>query len=144
MGGSDAATCPEKETYSEASPLSPSGSPWEGVGPLYIRSRPPSLVQDLHVCESDPRMGSGPPYMGSGPPIVGSQGSKTEHTRALIRTQAGVRCQHVSRPDLVVSGPYHIHSYSPPRQRPDAATWPTAHSVEREMCHWAISKSFGD
>jgi hypothetical protein len=39
-----------------------------------------------------PRMGSGPPpRMGSGPPTVGSQGSRTEHARALIRTQEGVQ-----------------------------------------------------
>jgi hypothetical protein len=30
-----------------------------------------------------------PPRMGSGPPTVGSQGSKTEHTRALIRALVG-------------------------------------------------------
>jgi hypothetical protein len=47
--------------------------------------------------------------VGSEPPIVGSQGSRTEHTRALNRTQARVRCRHVSRPDLVGSGP----SYTP-------------------------------
>jgi hypothetical protein len=33
---------------------SESGPPWEGAGALYIRSGPPSLVQDLHVCEPDP------------------------------------------------------------------------------------------
>jgi hypothetical protein len=69
--------------------------------------------------------------MGSGPPTVGSQGSRTEHTRALNGTQAGVRSRHVSRPDLVGFGPYHIHSCSPPRRRPDAATWPTARDVSQ-------------
>jgi hypothetical protein len=64
--------------------------------------------------------------MGSGPPTVGSQGSRTEHTRALIRTQVGVWSRHVSRPGLVGSGPIHIHSYSPLKRRPDAATWHTA------------------
>jgi hypothetical protein len=49
-----------------------------------------------------------PPRMGSGPPSIGSQGSRTEHTRALIRAQAGVRCWHVSRPGLVGSGPIRI------------------------------------
>jgi hypothetical protein len=48
-----------------------------------------------------------PPRMGSEPPTMGSQGSRTEHTRALIRTQAGVRCRHVSRPDLDIT-------YTPP------------------------------
>jgi hypothetical protein len=78
-----------------------------------------------------PGMGSRPPYMRFGLPTMESQGSRTENTRALIRTQAGVRCQHVSRPDLVGSGSYHIHSCSPSRRRPDAATWPTARGVSQ-------------
>jgi hypothetical protein len=65
--------------------------------------------------------------MGSGAPR--SQGSRIEHTQALIRTQAGVQSRHVSRPDLVGSAPYHIHSCSPPRRRPNAATWPTTRGV---------------
>jgi hypothetical protein len=69
--------------------------------------------------------------MGSGPPKVGSQGSRIEHTRAIIRTQAGVQCRHVSRPDLVGSGPYHIHSCPPPRRRPDAAMCPTVHGISQ-------------
>jgi hypothetical protein len=61
----------------------------------------------------------------------GVQGSRTEHTRALIGTQAGVWSRHVSRPDLVGSGPYRKHSCSPPRRRPDAATWPTTRGVSQ-------------
>jgi hypothetical protein len=30
-----------------------------------------------------------------------------------------------------VSGPYHVRFCSPPRQRPDAATWPTARDVSQ-------------
>jgi hypothetical protein len=71
---------------------SESGPPWESVGPLDIQSGLPRLVQDLHVCKPDPWNGiRTPPRMGSGPPTMGSHGSRTEHTRALIRTQAGVR-----------------------------------------------------
>jgi hypothetical protein len=62
--------------------------------------------------------------MGSGPPTVGSQGPRTEHTRALNRTQAGVRYRHVSEP-------VRIHFCSLSRQRPDAATWPTARDVSQ-------------
>jgi hypothetical protein len=40
------------------------GPPWEGVGPLYIRSGPPRLVQDLHMCESDPWSGIQTPLYG--------------------------------------------------------------------------------
>jgi hypothetical protein len=69
--------------------------------------------------------------MGSRPTTMGSQGPRTEHTQALIRSQAGVWSRHVSRPDLVGSGPYHIHSLSPRRRRPYAATWPTARGVSQ-------------
>jgi hypothetical protein len=69
--------------------------------------------------------------MGSGPPTVGSQGSRTEHTRALIRTQAGVQGRHVSRPGLVGSGPIRIHSRSPLKRRPDAATWHTVRGISQ-------------
>jgi hypothetical protein len=51
-----------------------------------------------------PRMGSGNPLcMGSRPPTVGSQGSRTEHTRALIRAQAGSGAD--TCPDLVWCDP---------------------------------------
>jgi hypothetical protein len=61
----------------------------------------------------------------------GVPGSRTEHTRALIRAHAGVRCRHVSRPSLLGSGPNRIYSYCPPRRRPDAAAWLTAHGVSQ-------------
>jgi hypothetical protein len=90
-----------------------------GPGPPRMRTRP---------LEWDPD----PPCMGSRPPTVGSQGPRTEHTWALIRTEAGVRCRHVARPGLVGSGPYHIHSCSPPKRRPDAATWPTTCCISQQ------------
>jgi hypothetical protein len=125
MGGSGAATCPKKVIYSKTSTVSPGPhgkvpDPWIYSPDLQVWSRTPTCT------DRTPRMGSGPPRMGSGPPTVGSQGSRIEHTRALIRAQAGVRCRHVSRPDLVGSGPIRIHSCSPLRRRPDAATWHTA------------------
>jgi hypothetical protein len=130
MGGSGASTCPEKETYSEASPVSQ--DPYGKVPDPCIYGPGLQVWSRTSMCANrTPGMGSRPPYVGSGPRIVGSQGSRTEHTRALIRTQAGVRCRHVSRPDLVGSGPYHIHSYSTPRQRPNAATWPTVRGVSQ-------------
>jgi hypothetical protein len=76
-------------------------------------------------------MGSRPPCMGSGPPTVESQGSRTEHTWALIRTQAGVRCRHVSRPDLVGFGPYHIHSCA--RRKPMGGTWHEASGLHASL-----------
>jgi hypothetical protein len=76
---------------------SESGPPWECWTPRYtVRTSKvgpgPPRVQ-VRPLEWDPD----PPRMGFGPPTMGSQGLKTEHTRALNRTQAGVRCRHVSR-----------------------------------------------
>jgi hypothetical protein len=34
-----------------------------------------------------------------------------------------------------VSGPYHVRFSSPPRRRPDAATWPTARHVSQQAEH---------
>jgi hypothetical protein len=67
--------------------------------------------------------------MGSGPPTIGSQGPRTEHTQALNSTQAGVWYRHVSRPSLARTCPHTL--LSPPRRRPDAATWPTARDVSQ-------------
>jgi hypothetical protein len=104
MGRSEATTCLEKVAYSKASTVSPDPhrrasdpriySPIPKVGPEPPRVRVGPL-------EWDPD----PPRMGSGPPTVGSQGPRTEHTRALNRTQAGVRYRHVSRPSLVRTCP---------------------------------------
>jgi hypothetical protein len=131
MGRSGAATCPEKETYSEVSPASP--DPYGKVSDPCIYGSGLQVWSSTSTCANrTPGMGSGPPCMGSRPSTVGSQGPRTEHTRTLIRTQAGVRCRHVSRPDLVGSGPYHVHSCFSPRRRPDADTWPTARSVSQQ------------
>jgi hypothetical protein len=88
---------------------SKSGLPQESAEPLDVWSRPQRLVQDLHVttCASrTPGMESEPPGMGSRPPTMGSQGPRTENTRVLNKTQAGVRYRHVSRPSLVRTCPH--------------------------------------
>jgi hypothetical protein len=128
MGGSRA---PEKVIYSKASTVSPAPmgkcrTPGYTVrtskfGPGHPRVR-------TRLLEWDPD----PPRMGSGPPTVGFQGSRTEHTRALIRAQAGVWCRHVYRPGLVGSGSIRIHSCSLLRQRPDAAMWHTARGISQK------------
>jgi hypothetical protein len=69
-------------------------------------------------------MGSGPLCVGSEPFTAGSWDSRIEHAQALYKARAGVRRQHVSRP-------YRMHFCSPPRRRPDAATWPTARDVSQ-------------
>jgi hypothetical protein len=107
MGGSGAATCPEKVVDPKASTVSP--DPHGRVSDPWIYSPDLQDWSRTSTCASQtPRMASGPPpRMGSGTPTMGSQGSRAEHTRALVRTQAGVRCQHVSRLDLVIT-------YTPP------------------------------
>jgi hypothetical protein len=132
MGGSGATTCPEKVIYSKASTVSP--DPHGRVSDPCIYGPRLQVWPRASTCANQtPRMGSRPPPpgMGSRAPTVGSQGSRIEHARALIRNQAGVQSRHVSRPNLVGSGPYHIHSCSPPRRRPDAATWPIARGVSQ-------------
>jgi hypothetical protein len=119
MGESGAATCPEKVIYSKASTVG-SDPPRKSAGPPNIQSGPPRLVLDPGIYNPDPQgwswtstcaswtpgMGSGPPRMGSGSPTGGSQGPRTECTRTLNRTQAGVRYRHVSRPSLVRTCPH--------------------------------------
>jgi hypothetical protein len=95
--------------------------------PIYtVQASKFDLAQDLHVYGPDPWNGirTPPPRMGFGPPTVGSQGPRIEHTRALIRAQVEVRCRHVS-------GPVRIHSCSPLRRRPDAATWHTTCGISQ-------------
>jgi hypothetical protein len=60
---------------------------------------PGYTVRTSKIGPGPPRVRTGPlewypdhPHMGYGLPTVGSQGSRTEHTQALIRAQAGVRC----------------------------------------------------
>jgi hypothetical protein len=62
------------------------------------------------VCEPDPWNGIQTPYMGSRPSTVGSQGPRTEHTRSLIRTQAGSDAD--TCPDLILWDPDLI-TYTP-------------------------------
>jgi hypothetical protein len=105
IGGSRAATCPEKVIYSKSSTVSqdPHGrasDPWICSPDLQGWSR-------TAMCASrTPRMGSGPSHMEFGSPTMGSQGPRTEHTWALNRTLAGVRYRHVSRPSLVRTCPH--------------------------------------
>jgi hypothetical protein len=65
------------------------GPPWESVGPLHIRTRPPGRLQDLRGNRPDPRTGPGPLCVGSGPPPSGSRDSSTKNTQALIKARRG-------------------------------------------------------
>jgi hypothetical protein len=69
-------------------------------------------------------MGSGPLSVGVRAPHSGVLGFWDRECPGLDRGQAGVRSRHVS-------GPYRIRFRSPPRRRPDAATWPTSRDVSQ-------------
>ena len=99
--------------------------PYGKVSDPYI-SRPDLRAGSRTPAGTDrtPRTGPGPLCVGSGPPSSGSRDSGTKNTQVLIKARRGVRCRHVS-------GPYHVHICSPPRRRPDAAAWPTAHDVSQ-------------
>jgi hypothetical protein len=115
MGGSEAATCPEKTACSKASTVSPDPrgerqtpgytiwTPMVSPGPSDIQSGPPRLVPDLHLSKPDPWAGTPtrpppapgmaaapppppPPVWGPGRPQGVLRGPRTEHTRALNRT----------------------------------------------------------
>jgi hypothetical protein len=123
VGGSEDATCPEKVIYSRASTVS---------------SDPHGKVSDPWIYSPDLQVGSGPPRVRTGllewdpdTPVWGPDrpqwGPKT-----LLKAQARVRSWHVSRPALVCSGPIRIHSCSPLRRSPDAATWHTARGISQQ------------
>jgi hypothetical protein len=122
---------------------SKSGPSRESAGPSDIQSGPPELVPDPWIYSPDPQgwswistcasrtpgMESGSPPYGSGSPTGESQGPRTEHTRALNRTQTGSGTDIC--PDLIWCGPVRMRHCSPPRRRPDTATWPTARDVSQ-------------
>jgi hypothetical protein len=101
-----------------------SGPPWESFGPLHIRTGPPGRIQDLRGYRSDPRDGSQTSLCRVRATLSRVPGFWDKEYPGLNQDQAGVRSRHVS-------GPYHVHFYSPLRRRPDAATWPTAHDVSQ-------------
>jgi hypothetical protein len=101
-----------------------SGPPWESVGPLYMRTRPPGKVQDLHGHEPDPWYGSRTPLCGVRATHNRVPGLWDKEYPDLSQGQAGVRSRHVS-------GPYRIRLLSPLKRRPVAATWPAARDVSQ-------------
>jgi hypothetical protein len=99
-------------------------TPRVGPRPPGIQSGPPRLVLDLHVCKPDPWDGvrgapPPPPPRGGAPPP------------GAPRTQAGSSTNTCH--DLVWCEPVHIRLCSPPRRRPDAATWPTTRDVSQRV-----------
>jgi hypothetical protein len=129
MGGSGAATCLEKVIYSKASTVSPDP---HGRAPDPLINNPDlqGWSKTSTCARRTPRMGSVPP-----PPPWGVRIAHNGVPRFQDRTYSSleqdpseVRCRHVSRP-----GPVCIHSCSPPRRSPDAATWHTARDVSQRV-----------
>jgi hypothetical protein len=123
-GGSRAATWLEKTISSKISAVGP--DPYGEVpdpciyGPdLRVRSKTSTGTNQT------PWMGPGPLYVDSGPLTTGSRDSGTKNTRTLLKTRREVRSRHVSR----TCG---VRFFSPLRQRPDAATWPTVLDVSQQ------------
>jgi hypothetical protein len=94
------------------------------AGPLYIRTGPLGKLQDLHGHESDSSYGSRTPLCRVWATHGRVPGFWDKEYPGLNQEQAGVRSRHVSEP-------CRVRFYSPLRQRPDAATWPTAHDVSQ-------------
>jgi hypothetical protein len=80
------------------------------------------MVQDLHVGKPDLSDGIRTPLYGVRAAHNGIPGLWDRGYPGLNQGQVGVQSRHVS-------GPYHVRFRSPPRRRPDAATWPTARDV---------------
>jgi hypothetical protein len=123
VDGSGAATWLEK-TNTLQGINSGSGPPWEGARPLHTQTGPPGKVKDLHGREPDPCDGSRTPLCGVQATHNRVPGFWDEEYPGLNQGQAGVRSRHVF-------GPYRVRFCSPPRWKPDAATWPTARDVSR-------------
>jgi hypothetical protein len=104
VGGSGAATCPEKVVYSKASTVvrTPTGecqtpgytdrTPRIGPGPPGIQFGPPRLVPNLHVCKPDPwdRVWTPPPSVrGPGRPQWGPKDPGGGPVQTRVRTKSG-------------------------------------------------------
>jgi hypothetical protein len=76
-----------------------------------------------------PRTGPRPLCVGSGSPTAGSRDSGTENTQALLKVWQGSGVDMC--PGSAWCGPVRICYCSPPRRRPDAATWPTACDISQ-------------
>jgi hypothetical protein len=92
---------------------------------LRVRSRTPTGATWT------PGTGPGPLCVGSGPPTAGSPDSRTENTQALLEVRQGSGVD--TCPGPAWCGPVRIRYNSPPRRRPDAATWPAARDVSQRM-----------
>jgi hypothetical protein len=88
VGGSRAATWPEKMIYSKVSTVSPDP---HGKVPDHCIYRPALRVRSRTPTGANrtPRMGSRPLYVGSGPLTARSRDSGTENTQALIKARRG-------------------------------------------------------
>jgi hypothetical protein len=129
MGGSGTATCPEKVTYSKVSPVSPD--------PMGKCQTPVYTVQASKFGPGPPRVRTEPLEWDPDPPC----GVQAAHSGVLgfqDKTYPDLNQDPGGGPEPTCvqtrSGgiaPYHIHFCSPPKRRPDAATWPTTRGVSQ-------------
>jgi hypothetical protein len=121
MGGTGAATWPEETIYSKVAMVGPDPhkevpDPWMHTPDLRARFKTSTGTNQT------PGTGPGPLRRGPDRPRQGPGIPRQEILKPWLRTRARVRCWHVS-------GSQPVRFCSPPRRRPDAATWPTARDV---------------
>jgi hypothetical protein len=97
VGGSGAATWPEKMIYSKVSTVSPD--------PCVYRPDPWVRSRTSTGTSRTPRTGSGPLYVGFGPLTAGSWDSGTKNTQALINTRQGSEADTCLDHTVYVSAP---------------------------------------
>jgi hypothetical protein len=129
VSGSGANTCLEKVIYSKTSTVV--RTPRVGPGPPDIQSGPPRLVLDLHVGKLDPWNGiRTPPYgvrVAHSGVLRSQDGTYMGLEQDLGRGQVSTRVQAQPGADLSA------YASAPPRQSPDAATWPTMRGVSQRV-----------
>jgi hypothetical protein len=129
--GSGVAPWPEKTIYSKMSTVGPNP---HGKVPDPCTCRPDHRERTRTPTDATwtPGMGPGPLCVGSGSPTAGSRDSMIENTQALLKVRQGSSVDTCLGP--VWCGPIRIRYCSPPRRRPDAATWPTTRDISQRPC----------
>jgi hypothetical protein len=124
IGGSGAATCPEKLIYSKTSTVSPDlhgkvSDPWIYSLVLQVWSRTPTCT------DRTPGMRSEPPY--------GVRAAHSRVPRFQDRTRPGFNQGLGGGPvsTRVRTCPHTLLFPAPLRQRPDAATWHTTRGISQ-------------
>jgi hypothetical protein len=122
VDGSRGATWPEKMIHSMVSTMGP-----DPMG----KCRIPAYT------DWTSRRGLGPPRVQTGPrdgsptSLYGVWATLNRVPRFWDKEYPGLNQGHAGVQSRHVSAPYHVRFCSPPRRRPDAATWPTVRDVSQ-------------